>query len=88
MFIHFGKSLNESTKIIEKAKKNHLDSVINYTKQHGYTFNQDKIHFVSGGSLLLQKEIEDAFPNAIIETDPVFSNVKSFLQILKVKYAS
>src|SRR5690625_1516059 len=87
-FTHFAKKIKGSAEIISKIKKDHLDSVINFAKQHGYTFNQDKIYFVGGGSMLLSNEIKTAFPNASIVINPQFANVKSFLEIIKVKYAS
>lgn len=87
-FTHFGKKIEESKSLIRKIKNNHLDSIINFGKQHGYTFNQDKIYFVGGGSNLLSGEIKNAFPNASIVINPQFANVKSFLEIVKVKNAS
>lgn len=85
---HFGEKVEESEEIIKKTKKNHLDSIINYAKQHGYTFNQDKVYFVGGGAMLLSNEIKSAFPNASIVINPQYANVRSFLEIVKVKYAS
>ncbi|WP_430789108.1 hypothetical protein VBD025_02800 [Virgibacillus flavescens] len=86
-FTHYGKKVEESEELIEKIKKNHLDSIINYAKQHGYTLNQDKIYFVGGGANLLSNEIKHTFRHACIVINPQFANVKSFLEILKVKYA-
>lgn len=86
-FIHFGKKIEESEELIKKIKTNHLDSIINFGKQHGYTFNQ-QVYFVGGGAELLSNEIKRAFPNASIVINPQFANVKSFLEIVKVKYAS
>lgn len=85
-FSYMGKSDEKSEEIIKKIKQNHLEKVLNYAKQHGYTFSQDKILFSGGGSLLLQKEINSSFPNAKIVINPQFANVKSFLEIIKVKY--
>ncbi|MFB1082486.1 hypothetical protein [Jeotgalibacillus sp. JSM ZJ347] len=85
---HFGHKVNDSADLIKQIKLDHLSSIINYAKQHGYTFNQDQICFVGGGSLLLGTEIRSTFPHAKIEPNPFFSNVKSFLSILKVKYGS
>lgn len=87
-FSHMGKINEESKDIIGKIKNNHLEQILNYAKQHGYTFNQDIINFCGGGAVLLQKEIENFFPNAQIAINPQFANVKSFLEIIKVKYAS
>ncbi|MGG1289840.1 ParM/StbA family protein [Bacillus smithii] len=87
-FSHMGKIYNNSRDLIEKIKKNHLEHILNYAKQHGYTFNQDKIFFSGGGALLLQKEIQDVFPNATTVINPQFANVKSFMEIIKVKYSS
>lgn len=86
-FKHMGKINEESREIIEKIKNNHLEKILNYAKQHGYTFNQDRINFCGGGALLLQNEIHNNFPNANIVINPQFANVKSFLEILKVKYS-
>lgn len=87
-FTHFGKKVKESINLIKTIKKDHLESIINFAKQHGYTFNQDKICFSGGGAMLLSNEIKSAFPNASIVINPQFANVKSFLEIIKVKYAS
>lgn len=87
-FSHGGKKVTESMELIAKTKENHIDNVINFAKRHGYTFNQDKIIFVGGGSILLHEEVLEVFPNAIIDSDSQFANVKSFLKILKVKHAS
>ncbi|USK60395.1 ParM/StbA family protein [Peribacillus asahii] len=86
-FSHMGKINEKSQEVIQKVKKNHLDYILNYAKQHDYTFNQDKIFFTGGGTLLLQEEIQNAFPNATTVINPQFSNVKSFLEIIKVKYS-
>lgn len=85
-FSYMGQIDAKSREIVEEIKQNHLEEVLNYAKQHGYTFSQDKILFSGGGSLLLQKEINSSFPNAKIVINPQFANVKSFLEIIKVKY--
>lgn len=84
---YMGQSEEDSKEIIAQIKQNHFEQIINYAKQHNYTFNQDFIYFVGGGALLLQKEIAEQFPNAKVVINPQFANVKSFLEILKVKYA-
>lgn len=81
-----GRMIEESVAVITQIKKQHFENIINYAKQHNYTFNQDKVYFVGGGSLLLQTEILSLFPQATIIVNPQFANVKSFLEILKVKY--
>lgn len=83
---YMGRMIEESVAVITQIKKQHFENIINYAKQHNYTFNQDKVYFVGGGSLLLQKEILNLFPQATIIVNPQFANVKSFLEILKVKY--
>lgn len=87
-FSHMGKIDEESRGIIQKIKKAHLEQILSYAKQHDYTFNQDKIIFSGGGALLLQQEIQNSFPNATTVVNPQFANVKSFLEIIKVKYSS
>lgn len=87
-FSHMGKIDEESKVIIPKIKKAHLEQILSYAKQHDYTFNQDKIIFSGGGALLLQQEIQNSFPNATTVINPQFANVKSFLEIIKVKYSS
>ncbi|OLN23944.1 hypothetical protein BTO30_00495 [Domibacillus antri] len=84
---YMGQIEEDSKKIIAQVKQAHFEQIINYAKQHNYTFNQDFIYFVGGGALLLQKEISEQFPNAKIVINPQFANVKSFLEIVKVKYA-
>ena len=86
-FTHLGVNDESSRNVISHLKENHFHQIINFAKQHNYTFNQDKIYFTGGGSLLLQKQIEVEFPQAIIVINPQFANVKSFLEIIKVKYA-
>ena len=86
-FSYMGRIDKKSEEIIEKIKQNHLEEILNYAKQHGYTFNQDKIFFSGGGALLLQKEIDNSFPNATTVINPQFANAKSFLEIIKVKYS-
>ncbi len=83
-----GKIDENSKDIVDKIKKNHLEQILNYAKQHDYTFNQDRIYFSRGGTLLLQKEIQSSFPNAVTVINPQFANVKSFIEIIKVKYSS
>lgn len=83
---YMGKVIEESARVISHIKTQHFENIINYAKQHNYTFNQDIVYFVGGGSILLQKEIKELFPQAIIVVNPQFANVKSFLEILKVKY--
>ncbi|MDM5250086.1 ParM/StbA family protein [Lysinibacillus sp. G4S2] len=87
-FSHMGKIDEESREIIQKIKAVHLEQILSYAKQHDYTFNQDKIIFSGGGALLLQQEIQNSFPNATTVINPQFANVKSFLEIIKVKYSS
>ncbi|GGA43218.1 ParM/StbA family protein [Psychrobacillus lasiicapitis] len=87
-FTHMGKIDENSRILIEKTKENHLEQILNYAKQHSYTFNQDKIYFTGGGSLLLQNEIKRSFPHATLVINPQFANVKSFLEIIKVKYTT
>lgn len=87
-FTHGGKKIEESSKIIKELKRNHVDNIINFAKQHGYTFNQDKIFIVGGGSILLCNEFTNLFPEVTIVVNPQFANAKSFLEILKVKYKS
>lgn len=82
-----GQGTEGSKELISQVKKNHFDQIINYAKQHNYTFNQDNIYFAGGGSLLLKQEILQQFPNATIVVNPQFANVKSFLEIIKVKYS-
>jgi plasmid segregation protein ParM len=86
-FTNMGKTDEASRKVVSQVKENHFDQIINYAKQHNYTFNQDKIYFTGGGSLLLQNEIQKSFPQASFVINPQFANVKSFLEIIKVKYS-
>lgn len=86
-FSHMGMINEESREIIGKIKNDHVKQILNYAKQHGYTFKQDRINFCNGGALLLQEEIQNSFPNAKIVINPQFANVKSFMKILKVKYS-
>ncbi|WP_431810620.1 hypothetical protein [Lysinibacillus capsici] len=83
--MHQGQILLESHDIIERIKQSHFDEIINFAKSRNYTFNNTSIQFCGGGSLLLKSIIEKQFPNANIVVNPQFANVKSFLQILKVK---
>lgn len=83
---YMGQIMEDSKDLISQVKKNHFEQIINYAKQHNYTFNQDNIYFAGGGSLLLRQEILNYFPNASIVMNPQFANVKSFLEIIKVKY--
>ncbi|WP_016994700.1 ParM/StbA family protein [Lysinibacillus boronitolerans] len=80
-----GKILAESHDMIERIKRSHFDEIINFAKSRNYTFNNTELCFCGGGSLLLRNIIEEKFPNAQIIVNPQFANVKSFLQILKVK---
>ncbi|MFJ7848149.1 hypothetical protein ACIQXR_04730 [Peribacillus sp. NPDC097224] len=86
-YSHMGKIDEDSKSVINYIKASHFEQIINYAKQHNYTFNQDRIYFAGGGSLLLQKEIQKSFPQASILINPQFANVKSFLEIIKVKYS-
>ncbi|MFJ8513818.1 ParM/StbA family protein [Lysinibacillus xylanilyticus] len=86
-YSHMGKTYDESRVLIKKIKEHHLEQILNYAKQHNYTFNTDKIYFTGGGSLLLHREISNSFPNACTVINPQFANVKSFLEIIKVKYS-
>ncbi|WP_226536430.1 ParM/StbA family protein [Fictibacillus halophilus] len=85
---HAGQINEESKSLITNIKRNHLNQIINYAKLHGYTFNQDKIVFSGGGSILLQKEIKEIFPNVSPLKDPQYANTKSFLEIIKVKHSA
>ncbi|REB11155.1 hypothetical protein DVB69_01270 [Sporosarcina sp. BI001-red] len=85
-FSNMGKVEEESKEIIQNIKKKHFDKIINYAKQHNYTFNQDHIYFVGGGSLILKEQIQINLPEASIVVNPQYANVKSFMEILKVKY--
>lgn len=80
-----GKILSESHDMIERIKRLHFDEIINFAKSRNYTFNNTSIQFCGGGSLLLKSIIETQFPHASIVVNPQFANVKSFLQILKIK---
>ncbi|MDV2581673.1 ParM/StbA family protein [Alkalibacillus haloalkaliphilus] len=81
-----GQIVDKSEEMINSIKENHVDAIINYAKQHGYTFNNRKMSFVGGGSFLLRDQLIDRFPLAEIAINPQFANVKSFLSILKVKH--
>lgn len=83
---YMGKLIEESAEVISHIKIQHFNNIINYAKQHNYTFNQDAVYFVGGGSILFQNEIKKLLPQATIIVNPQFANVKSFLEILKVKY--
>lgn len=85
-FMEMGQIHEESRKLIKKLKENHLDKLMNYSKKHGFTFNNANVQFVGGGSQLLSDEIREKFPNARIVANPQLANLRSFLQILKVKY--
>lgn len=83
---HQGHLIEGSTELITEAKRSHLSGVINHARKIGYTFNNRKIIFVGGGSILLSDQIKEAFPMAKIVNNPQFANLKSFLSILKVKF--
>lgn len=83
--MHEGKVLSDSHDIIGKIKKAHFNEIISFAKSRGFTFNNTDICFVGGGSLLLQSIIKQSLPNAEITVNPQFANIKSFLQILKIK---
>jgi len=84
--IHQGHLIEGSTELITEAKRTHLSSIINNARQKGYTFNNRKIVFIGGGSVLLSDQIKEAFPMGKIVKNPQFANLKSFLSILKVKF--
>lgn len=84
--MHAGEILSDSHHLIEQIKDAHFQEIISFAKSRGYTFNNTNIHFCGGGALLLHDCIKKHFPHAVITVNPQFSNVRSFLQILKVKF--
>lgn len=80
-----GKILSDSHHLIEQIKDTHFQEIISFAKSRGYTFNNTNISFCGGGALLLHNCIKEHFPLAKIVVNPQFANVKSFLQILKIK---
>lgn len=87
-FSHMGQVIEESKVIIADVKKVHFEQILNYAKQQGYTFSEDEISICGGGALLLKEEIESVFPNAAIVSNPQYANVRSFLEIIKVKFSA
>src|SRR5690625_1394775 len=83
--IHEGHLIKGSKYLITEIKESHLLAIINRARKIGYTFNNRKVAFVGGGSVLLSDQIEKYFPMAHIVTNPQFANLKSFLSILRVK---
>lgn len=84
--MHAGEILSDSHHLIEQLKDAHFQEIISFAKSRGYTFNNTNIRFCGGGALLLNNCIKEHFPHAHTEVNPQFCNVKSFLQILKIKY--
>ncbi|MCD2347240.1 ParM/StbA family protein [Clostridium guangxiense] len=78
----------ESKEIIEKLINKHVTEIFNYARSRGLTFNNTKLVFIGGGSLLLKQYILKQYPLAIIEQDSQFSNCLSFLNILEIKYGN
>lgn len=81
-----GKIEVKSKEGIKSLKKKYFESIISFAKSNNYTFNNVDMVFVGGGSLILQDEIKTLFPEASIPINPAFANVKSFLNILEIKY--
>ena len=85
-FLHLeGVKQIESKLIIEQLITEYVNSIFNFAKSRGFTFNSDFV-LCGGGALLLKEYILRAFPMAIIEEDGQFSNVRSFHKILGLKY--
>ncbi|WP_342768820.1 hypothetical protein [Ureibacillus endophyticus] len=80
-----GAIVTDSHHLIEQIKDSHFQEIISFAKSRGYTFNNTNITFCGGGALLLHNCIKEHFPHAKIVVNPQFANVKSFLQILKIK---
>ncbi|WP_341299716.1 ParM/StbA family protein [Lysinibacillus sp. FSL H8-0500] len=80
-----GAIVTDSYHLIEQIKDAHFQEIISFAKSRGYTFNNTNISFCGGGALLLHNCIKKYFPHAHTEVNPQFTNVKSFLQILKIK---
>lgn len=87
-FSYMGQIIDDSKAIIADVKKVHFEQILNYAKQQGYTFSEDEISICGGGALLLKDEIENVFPNATIVSNPQYANVRSFLEIIKVKFSA
>lgn len=83
--MHAGEILSDSHHLIEQLKEAHFQEIISFAKSRGYTFNNTNTCFCGGGASLLHNCIKEHFPHAHIVVNPQFANVKSFLQILKIK---
>lgn len=80
-----GRKQEDSKEIIESLITQHVSELFNYAKSRGLSFNNNKVVFCGGGSLLLKEEILKQYPAAVIEADSQFSNVMSFYKVLEVK---
>jgi len=86
--IHEGHLIKGSKYLITELKESHLSAIINHARKIGYTFNNRKIAFVGGGSILLSDQISESFPMAKVVKHAQLANLKSFLSILRVKISN
>lgn len=80
-----GKKQTDSQYLIDQMLSQHLEQILNFAKSRKLSFSNTQIVFVGGGSLLLQKQIHEQLPYAIVAPDAQFCNVTTFLIILEAK---
>lgn len=71
--------IGESKEIIQSMLQEHIDTIITELKKKNYDINTLDFVFVGGGSLLLQKQILQFIPDAVISKNAVWDNVEGFL---------
>ncbi|MEG0774389.1 ParM/StbA family protein [Clostridium sp.] len=81
-----GNRVHESIEIINELINNHVLEIFNFAKSRNITFNNSKLVFVGGGSILLQDYILTHYPSAIIEENSQLSNALSYLKVLEIKH--
>lgn len=82
-----GTPQNESIELIIGIMKEHLNDIINFSKQNELDIlgSNGKVIFSGGGSLLLKNIIKETYPHALISSDAQFVNAMSFYKILMIK---
>lgn len=76
----------ESQKLISDYLKKHVDEILQECVKKGWDIKNIDLVFVGGGSKLLEKEIKEVIPDAVISENAEWDNVEGFAEIGALKY--
>jgi plasmid segregation protein ParM len=79
------KNKYKSIEVINEVMRDHVNDIKKQVMKNKWDIDNIDIHFVGGGSIILEKYIGELFPHATI-TDNIFDNVKGFYNIGAMTY--